>query len=110
MKLNIVWSSGDREVALKLVFMYTLNAKLREWWDDIELIVWGPSAKLLVEDAEIQNYMKKIQEAGVVVTACIACAKTYGAVEQIRDMGIDIKGMGVPLTNMLKNNERVVTF
>jgi hypothetical protein len=46
-KLVIVWTSGDREVALKMVFMYTLNAKTRAWWDDITLVVWGPSAKLL---------------------------------------------------------------
>ena len=49
-KMVIVWTSGDREVALKMVFMYTLNAKTRGWWEDITLVVWGPSAKLLTED------------------------------------------------------------
>ena len=28
----IVWSSGDREVALKLVYMYVYNAKKRAGW------------------------------------------------------------------------------
>ena len=27
-KLVVVWTSGDREVALKMVFMYTINSKL----------------------------------------------------------------------------------
>ena len=49
-KLVILWSSGDREAALKMVFMYTYNAKKYEWWDDLTLLVWGPSAKLLSED------------------------------------------------------------
>ena len=39
-KLFVLWSSGDREVAKKMVFMYTLNAKLNGWWNDISLIVW----------------------------------------------------------------------
>lgn len=31
-KLVILWTSGDREVALKMVFMYGLNAKVKGWW------------------------------------------------------------------------------
>ncbi|TCO70689.1 hypothetical protein, partial [Marinisporobacter balticus] len=55
-KLVVLWTSGDREVAFKMVFMYTLNAKLKGWWKDVTLIVWGPSSKLLSEDAEVQVY------------------------------------------------------
>ncbi len=29
--LVVVWTSGDREVALEIVFMYTLNSKLKGW-------------------------------------------------------------------------------
>ena len=38
--LVVLWTSGDREVALKMVFMYTLNAKLKGWWEEVILIVW----------------------------------------------------------------------
>jgi hypothetical protein len=51
----IVWTSGDREVALKMVFMYARNAKLKGWWKDVTLVVWGPSAKLLSQDEELQT-------------------------------------------------------
>ncbi|KXS47386.1 MAG: hypothetical protein AWL62_2688, partial [Halanaerobium sp. T82-1] len=30
--LVVLWTSGDKEVAKKMVFMYTLNAKTRGWW------------------------------------------------------------------------------
>ncbi|RLB28776.1 MAG: DsrE family protein, partial [Deltaproteobacteria bacterium] len=30
--LVVLWSSGDREVATRMVFMYTLNAKRKGWW------------------------------------------------------------------------------
>ena len=55
-KLAVLWTSGDRDVAIKMVFMYTFNAKKRGWWNDIQFIVWGPSSKLLSEDLEIQDY------------------------------------------------------
>jgi hypothetical protein len=54
-KLVVLWTSGDPEVAKKMVFMYTYNAKKHGWWEDITLVVWGPSAKLLAEDKEWQR-------------------------------------------------------
>ncbi len=48
-KLVVVWTGGDREVALKMVFMYSFNSKKRGWWNVVTLIVWGPSASLLAE-------------------------------------------------------------
>ena len=53
-KLVVVWSSADKEVALKMVFMYTTASKQLGMWDDITLVVWGPSATLLSEDEELQ--------------------------------------------------------
>ena len=49
-KLLVVWSSADREVALLNVFMYTHNARKHGWWDEVRLLLWGPSDRLLVED------------------------------------------------------------
>ncbi len=39
-KLAVIWTSGDREVALKMVFMYVSNAPRFNWWNDITL-VWS---------------------------------------------------------------------
>jgi hypothetical protein len=61
-KLVVVWTSGDREVALKMVYMYTYNAKKNGWWDNIRFIVWGPSSKLLSEDKELQDYIQKMKK------------------------------------------------
>jgi len=80
-KLGVVWTSGDKDVAIKMVFMYTYNAKKQGWWDTVQLIVWGPSSKLLSEDIELQDYVKKMIESGVDVKACIVCADMYGVTE-----------------------------
>jgi len=108
-KLVVVWTSGDREVALKMVFMYTFNAKKYGWWKDITLLVWGPSAKLLSEDEELQDYVKKMAEAGVNLLACKGCADLYGVSDKLSELGVTVKYTGTDLTNFIKENT-VVTF
>lgn len=108
-KLVIIWTSGDREVALKMVFLYTINSKRFKWWDDITLIVWGPSTKLLTEDKELQEKMKKILDAGVVVKACKACADEYGVSESIEKLGIEVKYVS-EVTTYIKEGRHVLTF
>ena len=101
-KLAVLWTSGDVDVAEKMCFMYTYNAKKQGWFDEVVLIIWGPSAKLLSVNKNLQDYVKKMKEAGVVVEACVACARMYGVDEDLAEMGIDVKGMGTPLTKYLK--------
>ena len=109
-KLVVVWSSGDRDVAEKMVFMYTLNSKLRQWWKEVTLIIWGPSAKLISEDIELQDYLKKLKDAGVRLEACITCADMYRVSKKLTALGVDVKPMGLPLTEYLKEGKAVITF
>lgn len=109
-RLVVLWTTGERDAAMNMVFMYTLNAKLAGWWPDVTFIVWGPSAKLLCGDAELQAEVAKMKEAGIVLEACIACAERYGVTGKLREMGIDVKGMGKSLTEYIKEGRRVLTF
>jgi hypothetical protein len=109
--LVVLWTSGDREVALKMVFMYTLNCKLKRWWKDVTLIVWGPSSKLISVDKELQEHLSMMKDAGVKLEACMACSNMYGVTSDLEKLGIEVKSMGPPLTEFLKNNNcRVITF
>jgi hypothetical protein len=109
-RLAVLWTSGDPEVATKVAFMYTLNAKRQGWFDEVTLIVWGPSAKLLSENEEIQAGVAGMAEVGVEIVACQACADSYGVSEILEGLGIDVKYMGRPLTDMLKGDYKVLTF
>ena len=109
-KLVVLWTSGDREVALKMVFMYTHNAMKNTWWDDITLVVWGPSAKLLTEDEELQGYMDKIIEAGVTVKACKGCADQYGVSDKLEELGITVVYIGKELTDYIKEGREILTI
>ncbi|RCW52091.1 DsrE family protein [Halanaerobium sp. ST460_2HS_T2] len=108
--LVVLWTSGDPDVAKKMVFMYTINAKKRGWWQDIKFVVWGPSSKLLSEDRELQEQIKEFIEADIKVEACQACAEQYGVADGLAELGIEVKYMGEPLTDYLKSDSEVITF
>lgn len=109
-RLAVLWTSGDPEVAHNVAFMYAHNAKRVGWFDEVALIVWGPSQRNLVGDKKLQEKIKAMQKDGVVVEACIACAMNYGIVEELKALGISVRGMGLPLTDYLKKGWKVLTF
>ncbi len=108
--LAVVWSSGDPEVADKVCFMYTHNAKRRGWFANVTLIIWGPSADLLTRQPALQERIRAMIADGVVVEACKACADMYGVSDQLSALGIDVKYMGTPLTEILKAGWATLTF
>lgn len=108
--LLVVWSSGDPDVAEKVCFMYTYNAKKWGWFKEVKFVIWGPSAKLLAENEDLQEYIKKMMDEGIVVEACIACARMFGVDEDLKELGIDVKGMGTVLTKYLKAGYPNITF
>lgn len=69
-----------------------------------------PRQKLLAGDKSIQAAVKEIQKDGVIIKVCKACADSYGVSEHIRDVGVEVKYMGRPLTEMLKSDYKVLTF
>ena len=109
--LAVLWTSGDPAVAHKVCFMYTHNAQKQGWFGHVQLIVWGPSSKLLSEDTSLQAAVKTMIADGVAVKACKACADSYGVSDDLAALGIEVKYMGKPLTRMLKSDQwEVLSF
>jgi hypothetical protein len=109
-ELYVLWTTADREVALKMVFMYTTNSKLKGWWNKVNLIIWGPSAKLLSEDLTLQDHIFQMKHVGVKLFACKACADSYGVAPALETLGIEVKYMGQPLTDLLKSGKTLITI
>ena len=109
-KLVVLWTSDDPYVAERVALMYTHAAKTAGWFNEVTLIIWGPSAKLTVENMKIREKLITMQDDGVVIEACIACANMYGIADDLKKLGFDVKGMGKPLTGYLKSGVKVLTF
>ena len=109
-RLVVIWTSDNPETARSVAFMYTGNAMRFKWFNDVTLIIWGPSAKLAAENEAIQKELAQMKDAGVKIEACIACAMMYGVDGKLRQLGYDVKPMGPVLTDYLKRNYKVLTF
>ena len=107
--LYVLWTNDNPITAEKMVFMYTTNAMVHGWWENVTLIVWGAPAKLVGENPAIQAKIREVQAAGVHVTACKACADQLGVSETLKALDIEVKYWGQPLSELLKNGERLIT-
>lgn len=109
-KQAIVWTSGDPDVAHRMVLMYCSASHKSRWFDEHQLIVWGPSARLLAGDKDLQQKVKQLVADGVDVKACIVCASSYGVTADLKKLGIDVKPMGRPLANLQQSGWHMLTF
>ncbi len=109
-KLLIVWSTGEFEVAKKMVLLYSSVILPRGYWDEAHLMIWGPSAKLLAQNEEIQTMLFAVKETGVRLSVCVVCSDDYGVTKQLEAMGIEAIHTGAFLSEALKSDWKVVTF
>jgi len=109
-KLHVLWTTGEKEVAMKVIFPYLINAKANGWWDDINLIIWGPSARLAAGDTDIHRQLQDVKDSGITVEACQACTDAYRITEKLISLEITVKFMGGPFTEYLNSPDKVITF
>ena len=108
--LYVLWTNDNPITAEKMVFMYTVNSLIHGWWEKVTLIIWGAPAKLVSEDDNIQKMVKEALEAGVHITACKACADQLGVTETLEKLNIEVKYWGIPLTEILTSEEKLLTI
>ncbi len=109
-KINILWVNDNPQTAHTMVFMYATNAKTQGWFDEVEVIIWGPTAKLTAEDESIQEKINLAKHAGVTVKACISCANMFGVTDKLKSLDLEVDAMGPVLTDILKANEKLITI
>lgn len=103
-RLAVVWTSGDPDVAHKMVLMYMHASQKNQWFNENLVIVWGSSSRLLAGDKDLQTKVRAMQADGVKFQACIACADMFGVTEDLRELDIEVKPMGKPLTGLLQDD------
>ncbi|MBE0585890.1 MAG: DsrE family protein [Desulfofustis sp.] len=108
--LYVLWTSDNRITADQMVFMYTVNALAYGWWEQVTLIIWGAPAKLVGEDEQVQAMVREAVAAGVHVSACKACADQLGVTELLESLDVEVTYWGKPLTEILKNDEKLLVI
>lgn len=108
--LHIVWTNADPLTSHHMVMMYATNSMLNGWWDNVTVVIWGATAKYVAEDEKIQERINIARQAGVEFSACVSCANNLGVTEELEKMDIEIIRWGEKLSNLLQNDEKVITI
>ncbi len=101
-KVLIILSSSDRE---KLItgLMYATNSLKHGWMDQVKVVVFGPSQRLSLQDAEIQAYLKELVTLNSTPYACKYIADQEGFSGELADLGLDVVYVGTVISEHIKN-------
>jgi len=109
-KVFVLWSSGDREVALEVGLIYPLNAAKNKWMDEVKVIIFGPSEKVAAYDSQVQEILKQLQDTGVEILACKWCADRMNITSILEELGIKVVYVGSIISQLLKDGWASLTF
>lgn len=108
-RLHILWTNADVETSILMVMMYAKNSLARGWWDEVTVIVWGATAKLVAEDESVREHIRIAQGAGVAFSACVSCARQLGVISALEKMDVEVIPWGEPLTRIIQGREPLLS-
>lgn len=105
----ILWTSDNIHTAEQMVFLYSIHALRKKWWDEVTIIIWGASAQVANRNPKIQSLIKKALEVGVKVSACSVCADQLQAYDKLEELGVELKPWGEDFTKLIQENKKLIT-
>ena len=106
---KILWASDNKETALSMVCLYAHNAKLKGWIENVQVLVWGASQKLISEDKEVQEKVKAMIADGVEVIACQKCSEDLGVKGELQACNMQVYYTGELLSSWVKSGESIIS-
>ena len=103
--LLIVISTNDVDTILKFPLLYAGVSLPRGYWKRVHVMFWGSSIIPAIENTQIIEQVKLMQNDGVEFSSCIVCAQEYDVVEKLESMEIVCNHTGVLLTEALKDDK-----
>ena len=109
-KLLIVWKSDNAVDANTFVVPYAYNSKTREWFEEVEVLIWGASQELVMENTIIQQRIQNLIKNDIKVKACKMCANNTGALELLESIGVEVFFTGMYLTEKIKDKDYEIIY
>lgn len=111
MKLCVVWKSNNQVDIDKFILPYVYNAKVKGWFDEVDLLVWGASQEVLANSSLYKQNIEEFVSSGISVYACKMCADGLNVTNVLESLGVHVIYTGEYLSNQLKDsNTEVITL
>ena len=107
-KLNILWTTDNKDTVFSMLSMYATNSIKKGWWNEVNIIIWGASAKLVALDSQVQTEVLEMLSRGIKIEACRACTDEFSVTDKLEKLGIKVHYMGEPLTSYLKSDDKLI--
>jgi hypothetical protein len=99
-KLLVIIATREKEKALTGL-MYARNAMKRSWLEDVKVVFFGPSERLIVQDEQVADEVKDIALLGETF-ACKAISDMEGFSEEVEKLGVKVEYVGSVISNLIK--------
>lgn len=109
-KLFVIWASADVEVHEETSFQYTFNANKYKWFDEVKVVIFGPSERTIPEHPNMMAKMQQLVDSGIEVVACRVCSERYDTVTAWEKVGVKVDYVGTSITQMLKDGWYQLSF
>lgn len=101
-KVCVILASRDRDV-LRWGLQYSWRSIESKFLEDVKVVAFGPSEKVITEDPDLQEIIKRIQALGKVVSACKACSDEEGVSSQLSELDIEVEYVGSVISKLIKD-------
>ncbi len=101
-KIVIIISTSDLEKA-RTGAMYAKNALFQGWMEEVKIFFFGPAQKLLLEDAELQNFVEKVRAMEETPIACKFISDRDNNSEQISKLGVSVEPVGSLISDLIND-------
>ncbi len=82
--------------------MYAGNAAKRGWMDDVKVVFFGSSERLVVEDEQVAARAKELAAAGGSF-ACKAISDREAISEELERLGLKVEYVGSIISTLIKD-------
>ena len=107
-KLLVIIATGENEKALTGL-MYASRTLSEGWMDEVKVIFFGPSERLLVEDQLIAKTAKELSAVEKPI-ACKFISDRDGISEKIEALGVKLEYVGTTISNFIKDGYVPMVF
>jgi hypothetical protein len=109
-KIFIMLASESKDVALEMALFYPYTLAKEKYMDEVKVILFGPSEKLVARDKNVQKRIKRLQEIGVSISACKYCSDRMGVSDKLEKLGITVEYVSEKTAQLIKDGWASLSF
>ncbi len=108
----IIITAGENELEKFISAMsFSINVKKKSYMDDVKVVFFGPSEKLLASNnTDVINLFTQIKALNIDIFACKNVSDSFSITPKLIDLGLNVSYIGKIVTDLLKDGYTALTF